>query len=69
MIVRGNVAEKGSLLPAATGIAGGKLYMIRVNRVQRRRTTLETRPRGPIQKGPWRMLLRPLRRRQVTGMA
>lgn len=52
-----------------TGYTDGKEYMIRVKAVQARRTMLEKSPMGPIQKGPWGMLLRPRMRRQVIGIA
>ena len=57
------------ILPGLTGMAGGKEYMISVKAVQASRTMFATKPRVPIQKGPWGMELRPRMRRQMTGMA
>jgi hypothetical protein len=66
----GKEGEEGKgVLEPLTGLTGGKEYMMIVKAVQRRRTQLEKRPRGPIQKGPWAMLSRPLIKRQTTGMA
>jgi hypothetical protein len=56
-------------LLARTGYTEGKENMMRVKAVQASRTMLENKPIGPIQKGPWGMLLRPRMRRQVMGMA
>ncbi|KAI4282035.1 MAG: hypothetical protein L6R38_003255 [Xanthoria sp. 2 TBL-2021] len=49
-------------------VDGGDEYMIKVKQVQRSKTMLLKRPMGPIQNGPWGMLLRPRMSRQVTGM-
>ena len=57
------------LLFGRTGYTDGKEYMMRVKAVQARRTMFEKSPIGPIQKGPWAMLLRPRIRRQIIGMA
>ena len=62
-------AEKGSdLLPATTGLIGGKEYITSVNAVHSNNTILLNIPTGPSQKGPWRILFRPRMRRQTTGM-
>ena len=56
------------LLPATTGITGGKEYIISVKHVHSKRTIFENSPTGPNQKGPCLILSRPLMSRQTTGM-
>jgi hypothetical protein len=52
-----------------TGIRAGKEYMMTVNSVQNRRMMFEKKPKRLSQNGPWRIVSRPLRRRQITGIA
>ena len=56
------------LLPAMTGITGGKEYIINVKHVHNSKTIFENNPTGPNQKGPCLMLSRPLISRQTTGI-
>ena len=59
----------GNVLSGATGIAGGKEYMISVNSVHASKMILHTSPIGPNQKGPWGILFLPLINRHTTGIA
>lgn len=61
--------SKHCLLPGPTGIVNGKEYMINVKHVHSSSTIFENNPIGPIQNGPWGMLLRPRMRRHTTGIA
>ena len=58
----------GDLLPATTGMTGGKEYIISVKHVHSKSTIFENNPTGPSQKGPCLILSRPLMSRQTTGM-
>ena len=67
--IEGEGEKRGDdLLPATTGITGGKEYIISVKHVHSKRTIFEKSPTGPNQKGPCLMLSRPLINRQTTGM-
>ena len=66
--IKGEKGRREDLLPATTGITGGKEYIISVKHVHSRRTIFEKSPTEPSQKGPCLILSRPLMSRHTTGM-